>query len=518
MAGVTDVSRAGWDCVVVGSGLGGLTAAALLAKQGQRVLVCESHSIPGGAAHSFHRQGFTFDSGPSFYCGLADPQGRNPLRAVLLLLGEAVTAVPYDPLGYYHLPEGMLPIHGDLERYGAAIAQINPQAAAEFARLSRRLLQLYAPLRDIPTLALRADWQLMRTLLLRYPLAALKLLPRLRDLGRSMGDLVDETVRDPWLRRLLDLECFLLSGLTAQETVAPEMAAMFGERSHAAIDYPLGGSGALVAALVRGLKKFGGELRLSTHVDQILVKNNRTWGVRLRSGDILHAPTVISNATVWDTYRDLLQPSDLPTDYRHTQLSTPAVDSFMHLHLGIRAEGLDALAIHHVVVHSAARPLAAPGNTCMISIPSVLDPDLAPANHHTIHAYTLESPEGWAKDETYAEKKRQRAEPLFRALEKVIPDIRERIVLELIGTPLTHQRYLRRERGTYGPAIAAKQGRFPSCKTPIAGLYRVGDSTLPGIGVPAVVASGILCANHLVDWSASTALLDEVPLAEEGLP
>ncbi|HEY9297585.1 MAG TPA: all-trans-retinol 13,14-reductase, partial [Phormidium sp.] len=75
------------------------------------------------------------------------------------------------------------------------------------------------------------------------------------------------------------------------------------------------------------------------------------------------------------------------------------------------------------------------------------------------------------------------------------PDLKERIHLELIGTPLTHARFLRRYQGTYGPAIAAGQGTFPGPFTPIQGLYRVGDSTLPGIGVPAVAASGILCAN-----------------------
>ena len=185
---MTRASEAGaeWDIIVIGSGLGGLTAAALLAKHGKRVLVCESHSIPGGAAHGFQRQGFTFDSGPSFYCGLGDPQGRNPLRAVLRLLGESVPAVPYDPLGYYHLPEGTLPIYGDLARYQAEIARVNSQAATEFGNLSQRLLQIYAPLRELPTLALRADWPLLRTLLLRYPLATAKLLLRLRDLRQSL--------------------------------------------------------------------------------------------------------------------------------------------------------------------------------------------------------------------------------------------------------------------------------------------------------------------------------------------
>jgi phytoene dehydrogenase-like protein len=61
-----------WDVIVVGSGLGGLVAAGLLARQGRQVLVCESHTLPGGAAHAFQCDGFTFDAGPSFFCGLAD--------------------------------------------------------------------------------------------------------------------------------------------------------------------------------------------------------------------------------------------------------------------------------------------------------------------------------------------------------------------------------------------------------------------------------------------------------------
>ncbi len=70
------------------------------------------------------------------------------------------------------------------------------------------------------------------------------------------------------------------------------------------------------------------------------------------------------------------------------------------------------------------------------------------------------------------------SQPLFRAIEKIIPDIRDRIVLELIGTPLTHAHYLRRHQGTYGAAIPPNQGIFPSCHTPIRGLYRVGDRSM----------------------------------------
>jgi len=223
----------------------------------------------------------------------------------------------------------------------------------------------------------------------------------------------------------------------------------------------------------------------------------------------LPAAIVISNATLWDTCTHLLKPEDLPSQFRQTALQTPAVDSFMHLHLGIRADGLETLMGHHVVVHDLETDITVPGNTCMISIPSVWDASLAPAGHHVVHAYTLEPFAGWTRDETYATRKCERAEPLWRSLERVIPDVRSRAVLELNGTPLTHAHYLRRYQGTYGQAIAAGQRMFPGCSTPIAGLYRVGDSTMPGIGVPAVAASGILCANTLVSPWQTLALVQQ---------
>lgn len=497
------------DAIVIGSGIGGLSAAALLARYGKRVLACESHAIAGGAAHSFHRQGFTFDSGPSFYCGIGGAS-RNPLRQVLDALDEPLEAIAYDPLGHYHFPEGTFPVWSNLERYRQEVARITPQGARELGQFEAQMLGLYEALQGVPALALRADWQAIPLLLWRYGGSLLQGLPQLGTVRGSVGDVVARHVRDPWVQRLIDLECFLLSGLKASGTIAPEVAFMLGERTQAGVEYPVGGSGAIVEALVRGLKRWGGQLRLQAHVARILVAGGRVTGVRLQSGEILQAPIVISNATLWDTYTHLLGPEDLPTSYRQQSLQTTAIASFMHLHLGIQAAGLEGLSGHHVVLHDAARDLAEPGNTCMISIPSVWDESLAPAGHHVIHAYTLEPHAGWQRDPGYAARKHERVQPLYRALEKVIPDIRARVTLELIGTPLTHAHFLRRYQGTYGPAIDARTGLFPSGNTPIAGLYRVGDSTLPGIGVPAVAASGILCANTLVPPSQVVALLDRL--------
>ena len=523
------------DVIVIGSGIGGLTAAGLLARYGKRVVVCESHTIAGGAAHNFRRRGYEFDSGPSFYCGLTDdpsPLGRglanatltqsplsgkpsfalshqslNPLKQVLDALGESVKTVRYEPLGHYHFPEGSFPVYSNPLAYREEIAKITPQGAIELKQFEERLLSLYEGMKGIPTLALRTDWQLIPVLLRRYWASLWKIIPQLSILQASVGDVMDATVQDPWVRRLIDLECFLLSGLKAHGTIAPEVAFMLGERSRG-VEYPLGGSGAIVSALVRGLERWGGKLLLGCHVEQILVEKGKAMGVRLQNGEIIKATVVISNASIWDTYNQLLRPTDLPSAYRNVALTTPVIDSFMHLHLGIRADNLENLTGHHVVIHDTNQDMTTPGNTCMISIPSVWDATLAPTGHHVVHAYTLEPHIGWERNDEYPQKKQKKAQTLYHALERIIPDVRERVELELIGTPLTHAHYLRRYRGTYGPAIAAGKGIFPSMHTPISGLYRVGDSTMPGIGVPAVAASGILCANSLVNVRQTTEILD----------
>jgi phytoene dehydrogenase-like protein len=148
---------------------------------------------------------------------------------------------------------------------------------------------------------------------------------------------------------------------------------------------------------------------------------------------------------------------------------------------------------------------------------------------------------------------------LWTAAERVIPDIRRRTEMSFVGTPLTHQRFLRRHNGSYGPAIKAGEALFPgaaaarraaggsargwgaACSlstpvaaapsaaaalaranplctppsgptTPIPGLYATGDSTFPGIGLPAVAASGAVAANTLVPLGEHLKLLKELGL------
>jgi phytoene dehydrogenase-like protein len=503
------------DVVVIGSGIGGLCCAALLARYGLDVVVCESHTIPGGAAHGFGRQGFQFDSGPSLYSGLSSRPSPNPLRQVLDAVEEDLTWCTYDTWGV-SLPEGQFETAVGAHQFCEVLQRLRGTAAVD----QWRALQAYmAPYGEaaiaLPPAAVRADWGLWRTTL-PYAPKLLRHSLRLPRLSGPFSTLMQSVVSDPFLRHWLDLLCFLLSGLPANGTSAAEIAFMFADwyRPAVCLDYPQGGSGALVAALVRGLEKHGGQLRLGATVDQIQVTNGRATGVTLAPGDTITARhAVISNASIWDTL-PLLPPDILPAAWRQRRQQTPRCHSFMHLHLGIKADGLGAdLPCHHIWVGDWAVGVNAPQNVVLMSIPSLLDPNLAPPGHHVIHAYTPgNEPYGpWQsldrRSDAYQQMKAARSQVLWRALEQVIPDVRDRACLTLTGTPLTHQRFLRRSQGTYGPAIAAGQGFFPGPRTPLAGLLCCGDSTFPGIGLPAVAASGWITANTLVPVADQLALL-----------
>lgn len=493
------------DIIVIGSGVGGLCCAALLAKYGFEVTVCESHTIPGGAAHSFQHQGFTFDSGPSLYSGLSYRPSTNPLRQVMDAIGVDLEWATYDTWGC-RLPEGDFDTQVGAAQFCDILQQLRGSlAVTEWQTLQRVMEPLKQAAIALPPAAIRLDLAAILSVGSFLP----RIAPHALQMARLTGPfskLIEEVVTDPFVRNWLDLLCFLLSGLPADGTLAAEMAFMFGEwyRPNVKLDYPIGGSGAIVDALVRGLKQHGGQLRLNAHVEQVTVAGGRATGVKLTNGQQLRArEAVISNASIWDTLK-LLPAAAVPPSFIETRQHTPQCASFMHLHLGIDATKLpDNLACHYIVVNDWAKGIEAPQNVVLISIPSLLDPSLAPGGCHTIHVYTPGNEpydlwQGVDRHSTmYETLKKQRAEVMWQALERVIPDVRSRCWVNLVGTPLTHERFLRRHQGTYGPAFRAGQQLFPSPHTPVPGFWCCGDSTFPGIGLPAVATSGMIVANTI---------------------
>lgn len=519
------------DIIVIGAGIGGLCCASLLARYGLNVLVVEAHDVPGGAAHTFSRSGFHFESGPSLYSGM-ESRGisANPLSLVLQAIDEPLDLLKYDVWNVL-LPE--VP-HGFPARVGPegfheliTTATGNHHEASDVLEEWKRLLKHVEPLTraatSIPPASIRLDFGVVQSAALRYLSSILRCAGDLPRMTAPFSDVVDAAgVTTPFIRNYLDLLCFLLSGLPASGTITAEVAFMLNEwlSPHASLEFPKGGSEAMVSALVRGVTKYGGTVRTNSHVEQIVFDaEGRAVGVRLRNGEEISATrAVVSNASSIDTLK-LLPETVIPPTWKERVENTPLNPSFMHLHIGFDATGLEeSLGMHHLVVNDWSLGVTAPHNVVLISIPSVIDPSLAPPNKHCLHAYypATEPYHIWENvkrgSDEYKALKEERSKNLWAAIERVIPDIRNRVEISMVGSPLTHARYLRRHQGSYGPAIRAGQGTFPFGTTPIKGLYCVGDYTFPGIGLPAVAASGAVVANTLVPLKKHEELLNSLGL------
>jgi len=395
----------------------------------------------------------------------------------------------------------------------------------------RRVVPLGEAIFSLPSAAVRMDLGVVLTMG-RY-------LPALADVLIKAGGpaklempfsqlMEEEGVTDPFIRNWLDMICFLLQGATTKDAPVTLMAYMLSDfyRPGVVLDYPKGGSRSIVDALVRGTTKHDGcTLQLNTHVDSLLIENNRAVGVNTSDGRTIRAKkAVVSNADVWTT-RKLIANSnaDLAAEFDKRIKKVGRLDSFLHLHVGIDGTGLPtepdaSFPAQWASLKDWELGVDAPRNLVLVSMASLLDPSLAPEGCHVIHAYVpaTEPYEGWEgmdrSSSEYRAKKEEAATVLWEAIEKQIPDVRDRAKVTLIGTPLTHERFLRRDKGSYGPFLRPEDGTLEGQSTCLDGLFCCGDSTFPGIGMPAVAASGMICANSIVSVSDHWAMLDKIKL------
>ena len=489
------------DVVVIGSGFGGLSCAAMASKYGLDTICMEAHDTPGGVAHSFSRFSkankktpFRFDSGPSLISGVSR-KSTNPLRQVLDAIGTAndIEWFNYDGWVVHDYADGkkFKLTTGDSGAFEKAIEEkAGKEARLEFERFRDNMLSS-GGLTDvsgyIPPLALRGDTNVIRSLsnyLLKFVLIGTK---GLLLTGPFTITMEKYNLTNPFLVKWFDYLAFALSGLDAAHTQAAPVSYTMGDlhKPGRVLDYPKGGMDSLIDALVKGLTNHGGELRLNSRVDRLLLeeKNGKCHctGVVLSDGTTVTARKgVVSNAPLWNMARILSDSNNSSPgsaiDSAITKINEQANDmemtgSFMHLHLGIPKDGIDDdLEMHHSMLNFNL-DVTAEQNLVIISIPTVADPSLAPEGYHIVHAYTAASEnfddwEGFlegSKDsgkvgsnpnsgkasaynqkENYEKLKIEKAEALWKAIECVIPDIRERAKAEgaisIVGSPLTHRR------------------------------------------------------------------------------
>lgn len=488
-----------FDVVVIGSGIGGLVTATQLAAKGAAVLVLERYLIPGGSAGYFDREGYRFDVGASMIFGFGNQGTTNLLTRALQAVNVSLETIP-DPVQiHYHLPQGLeLKVHRDYEKFLQELIQHFPQEQAGIRRFYDECWQVFNCLNAMDLLSLEEPRYLTRVFF-QHPLACLGLV---KYLPQNVGEIARRYIKDPALLKFIDMECYCWSVVPADRTPMINAGMVFSDRHYGGINYPKGGVGQIAQKLVEGLEKAGGQIRYRSRVTEIVRQNGRATGVRLASGQVIRARQVVSNATRWDTFEHLLPQSEMPQSeakWRNRYQKSP---SFFSLHLGVKAEALPAgTECHHILLEDWQRMEDARG-TIFVSIPTLLDPDLAPPGHHIIHAFTPDWIENWQNlaSSEYEARKEEVAAQIIDRLLVLFPDLTTGLDYQEAGTPRTHRRFLGRMDGTYGPIPARKlMGLLgmPFNRTAIPGLYCVGDSTFPGQGLNAVAFSGFACAHRI---------------------
>lgn len=487
------------DVIVIGAGIGGLVAATQLAARGASVLVLERYLIPGGSAGYFEREGYRFDVGASMIFGFGSQGTTNLLTRALQAVGTRLETLP-DPVQiHYHLPDGLtLKVHRDYEKFLQELSAYFPHEREGIRRFYGECWKVFHCLNAMELLSLEEPRYLMRVFF-QHPLACLGLV---KYLPQNAGDIARRYIKDPKLLKFIDMECYCWSVVPAERTPAINAGMVFSDRHYGGINYPKGGVGQIAQKLVEGLEKAGSQIQYRARVTKILVEGGRAVGVELASGQQYRARRIVSNATRWDTFEKLLPPKELPATEARWQQRYQKSPSFLSLHLGVKAEVLPpGTECHHILLEDWQEMEREQG-TIFVSIPTRLDPDLAPPGHHIVHAFTPSWMEQWQglSPREYQHQKEEAAARLIERLEKIFPGLSAGLDYQEVGTPRTHRRFLGRGEGTYGPVPRRKLAGLlgmPFNRTAIPGLYCVGDSTFPGQGLNAVAFSGFACGHRV---------------------
>ncbi|WP_414755126.1 carotenoid isomerase [Anabaena sp. CCY 9910] len=488
-----------FDVIVIGSGIGGLVTATQLAAKGAKVLVLESYIIPGGSAGYFERQGYRFDVGASMIFGLGNRGTTNLLTRALQAVNSSVEAIA-DPVQiHYHLPSNLnLKVDRVYDKFLQNLAAYFPHETKGIRRFYDECWQVFKCLNRMDLLSLEEPGYLLRTFL-QHPLACLGLL---KYLPQNVGDIARRHIKDPELLKFIDIECYCWSVVPAAMTPMINAGMVFSDRHYGGVNYPKGGVGQIAQKLAEGLEKVGGEIRYQAKVAKIITEKYRAVGVQLTNGEIYRGKRIVSNATRWDTFEKLLPVDKIPSNEKNWQQNYKKSPSFLSLHMGVKESVLPkGTECHHIILEDWQNMTQAEG-TLFVSIPTLLDPELAPEGCHIIHAFTPHWINDWQglSVSDYEANKEETAWRIIDRLEKIFPGLDAGLDYLEVGTPRTHRRFLGREDGTYGPIPRRKlRGllSMPFNRTAIKGLYCVGDSTFPGQGLNAVAFSGFACAHRI---------------------
>lgn len=503
-----------FDAIVIGSGIGGLASAALLARHGgKRVLVLERHYTAGGFTHVFTRSGYEWDVGVH-YIGQMHP--RSLLRRAFDHLTDgalewADMGEVYDRIiigeDHYDFVKGRRAFRDQMVRYFPAEAAAIDRYL-ELIADSARASHLFFAEKALPGPIAAVAGGLMRRKLLRHA-------------RRTTLGVLSELTHD---RRLIAV----LTGQYGDYGLPPAQSSFF---MHALVAnhylgggaYPVGGSARIAATILPIIEAAGGAVITSAEVDEVLIEGGRAVGVRLADGTQVRAPMVISDAGVANTFGRLL-PAEIRTEHRLDGLLGRTAPSVAHasLYVGLKQTAAQlGLPKTNLWVYpdddhdrSVARFLAdpaAPLPVAYISFPSAKDPDFERRypGRATIEVVTL-APHDWfaswqdsrwkKRGGDYEALKQRLTERMLEALHTQVPAVRGHVDHAELSTPLSTVHFTAHPRGEiYGLAHTPDRfaQRWLRPRTPVKGLYLTG-SDICSAGVGGALFGGVLTASAVL--------------------
>ena len=489
----------GKQVVVIGAGIGGLTAGALLAHRGYSVLMLEQALVPGGCASTFKRQGFTFDVGATQVAGL-EPGGIHH-RIFAELEIDLPAATDCDPACAVYLPGETEPISvwRDSEKWQAERQRQFPGSEPFWQLLAGLFRYSWAFQGRDPVLPPRSAWDLLQLVKAVRPDTLLTLPYTFSTVGDALRGFRLEG--DRRLKTFLDMQLKLYSQVDTDETALLYAAtALAVSQAPHGLFHLQGSMQALSDRLVTAFERDGGKLLLRHTVKQIHTQKGRVTGITIRNqkGEMWTEPAdqVVANVTVQNLMQ--LLGDQAPKGYQQRVDKLPPSPGAFVIYLGVDQSAIPADCPPHLQFLYDYGGEIAENNSLFVSVSKPGD-GRAPEGKTTIIASSFTDTRQWWDDDYDRLKQRYTDEAIAR-LSQFFTLNDQTIQLMEAATPRTFAKYTGRDRGIVG-GIGQRIPTFGpfgfANRTPINRLWLVGDSTHPGEGTAGVSYSALTVVRQI---------------------